>query len=92
MALLRRVLLLALTTTTTANELFKAIDADNAAMVNVALKSGKSTLVNEPGPDGSTPMIYAASHGKHRAFKVRPHLESPVLPLACCIDQRPKLF
>ena len=53
------------------SELFKAIDADNAAMVNVVLKSGKSGMANIAGPDGEMPLMYATKKGKHRAFKVR---------------------
>jgi len=52
-----------------ANELFKAIDGDNAAMINIALKSGAPGMVDKPNADGHTPLMYATINGKHRAFK-----------------------
>ena len=61
-------------------ELFRAIDADNAAMVNVALKSGKSGLVNEPDDTGATPLMHATLKGKHRAFKVMSQTSAFCLP------------
>lgn len=48
--------------------LLKAIDDNNAAMINIALKSGEK--VNEPGPDdGETPLVRAVRAGKYKAVK-----------------------
>ena len=41
MLTLLRLLLVVGISSTAASELFKAIDGDNAAMINIALKSGK---------------------------------------------------
>lgn len=67
---MRNACLLLFAATAAANELFKAIDNDNAAMVNIALKMAKPGVENAPNADGHVPLMYAVLNGKHRAFKV----------------------
>ena len=60
-------LLLPLAAAQIPKELLKALDGNNPALVNIALKSfGK---VNARQQDGDTPLLYAVRNGKHKAVK-----------------------
>mmetsp|Transcript_8438 Transcript_8438/g.14220 ORF Transcript_8438/g.14220 Transcript_8438/m.14220 type:complete len:190 (-) Transcript_8438:425-994(-) len=59
--------LLALATAAGNKELVKAIMDNNAAMVNIAVKSGAK--VNEPDTEGLTPLLLATVKGKAKALK-----------------------
>lgn len=55
--------------TAAANDILKAIDKNNLAQLNMALKSTHPKKVNEPDAEGATPLMIAVSGGKHKVIK-----------------------
>ena len=68
MASLRRCLL-ALLPLVAGNDLLKAIEGNNPAQINMALKSTHPKLLKEVGPSGMTPLMTAVTNGKHKVIK-----------------------
>ena len=52
-----------------ANDLLKAIDKNNLAQLNMALKSVHPKVVNQPDAEGNTPLMVAVAGGKHKVIK-----------------------
>ena len=55
--------------TAAANDILKAIDKNNLAQLNMALKSTHPKKVNEADAEGATPLMVAVTGGKHKVIK-----------------------
>ena len=63
-----------------AQELLKAINDNNMAMVNIALKSGVKGGINAVMDDGDTALLLAIRRGKHKAVRAVKALHITRLP------------
>lgn len=63
------VLTVLLLATAAASDILKAIDKNNLAQLNMALKSTHPKKVNEADAEGLTPLMVAVAGGKHKVIK-----------------------